>query len=91
LLESVAPGFDREVDPCLANAFLRDLRHHFVAAIADDRVVGFVSALDDWHPDKPREIWINETSVAAAWRRRGIGTKLLQKTLEHARNIGVAA
>ena len=66
----------------------RDPRHHLVAAIADDRIVGFVSALDYWHPDKPRELWINEVGVAPAWQHRGVGTQLLQKTLEHARALG---
>ena len=65
LLGRVAPEvFDHAVDPLLADAFLRDPRHHLVAAIADDRLVGFVSALDYWHPDKPRELWINEVGVA---------------------------
>jgi aminoglycoside 6'-N-acetyltransferase I len=89
LLEGVAPGvFDREVDPRLADAFLRDLRHHLVAAIADNRIVGFVSALDYWHPDKPRELWINEVGVAPAWQRKGVGTRLMQAMLDHARALG---
>ena len=50
--------------------------------------MGFVSAVDYWHPDKPRELWINEVGVAPAWRHRGVGTRLLQKTLEHARALG---
>ena len=58
------------------------------AAIADDRLVGFVSAVDYWHPDKPRELWINEVGVAPAWQHRGVGTRLLQETLEHARALG---
>ena len=41
-----------------------------------------------WHPDKPRELWINEVGVAPAWRQLGVGTKLLKKTLEHARAPG---
>ena len=89
LLERVEAGvFDREVDPSLADAFLRDPRHHLVAAIADDRIVGFVSALDYWHPDKPRELWINEVGVTSAWRRRGVGKQLMQATLDHARALG---
>jgi ribosomal protein S18 acetylase RimI-like enzyme len=88
LLEGVAPGvFDRGVDPRLADAFLRDPRHHLVGAIAEDRLVGFVSALDYWHPDKPRELWINEVGVAPAWQRQGVGTQLMQATLDHARAI----
>jgi aminoglycoside 6'-N-acetyltransferase I len=59
LLERVAPE--------------RDPRHHIVGAIADDRVVGFVSVVDYCHPDKPRELWINEVGVAPAWRRRASG------------------
>ena len=89
VLGRVAPDvFDHDVDPALADAFLRDPRHHLVGAIADDRLVGFVSAVDYWHPDKPRELWINEVGVAPAWRRRGVGTRLMQKTLEHARALG---
>jgi aminoglycoside 6'-N-acetyltransferase I len=89
LLERVAPGvFDRGVDPSLADAFLRDPRHHLVGAIAEDRLVGFVSALDYWHPDKPRELWINEVGVTAAWQRRGVGAGLLQGALDHARALG---
>ena len=89
LLERVAPGvFDRVVDPNLADAFLRDPRHHLVGAIADDQLIGFVSALDYWHPDKPRELWINEVGVTSTWQRRGIGTELMQATLDHARALG---
>ena len=89
LLGRVAPEvFDHAVDPLLADAFLRDPRHHLVGAIADDRLVGFVSALDYWHPDKPRELWINEVGVAPAWQHRGVGTRLLQTTIEHARSLG---
>ena len=89
LLGRVAPGvFDRGVDPLLADAFLRDPRHHLVAAIADDGLVGFVSALDYWHPDKPRELWINEVGVSPGWQHQGVGTRLLQTTLEHARALG---
>ena len=89
LLERVEAGvLDRGVDPGLADAFLRDPRHHLVAAIADDRIVGFVSALDYWHPDKPRELWINEVGVTPAWQRQGVGTQLMQATLDHARALG---
>ena len=89
LLGRVAPDvFDHAVDPLLADAFLRDPRHHLVTAIADDRPVGFVSAVDYWHPDKPRELWINEVGVACAWQNRGVGTRVLQGTLDHARALG---
>jgi aminoglycoside 6'-N-acetyltransferase I len=88
LLGKVAPGvFDRAVDPALADAFLRDPRHHLAAALEADRIVGCISALDYWHPDKPRELWINEVGIAGPWQRRGVGTQLLTAMLEHARAI----
>ena len=89
VLANVLPNvFDHAIDPALADAFLHDPRHHLVGAVADDRLVGFVSAVDYWHPDKPRELWINEVGVAPDWRRRGVGTKLMQTTLEHALALG---
>ena len=89
LLGRVAPDvFDHDVDPALADAFLRDPRLHLVGAVADDRVVGFVSAVDYWHPDKPRELWINEVGIAPFWRHRGVGTRLLKQTLDHAQALG---
>ena len=76
LLGHALPGvFDHDIDPELADRFLRDPRHHLVAAIADDRPVGFVSGVDYWHPDKQREVWINEVGVASAWQNRGVGTR----------------
>lgn len=88
LLARVEAGvFDLDIDPSLADAFLRDPRHHLVAAIAENRIVGFVSALDYWHPDKPRELWINEVGVTSAWRNRGVGTELMEATLDHARAL----
>jgi aminoglycoside 6'-N-acetyltransferase I len=80
--------FDHDIDPELADRFLRDPRHNLVAAIADDPPVGSVSGVDYWHPDKPRELWINEVGVASAWQNRGIGTRVLQGILAHARALG---
>ena len=89
LLGRAVPGtFDHLIDPELADRFLRDPRHHLVAAIADDRPVGFVSGVDYWHPDKPRELWINEVGVASAWQNRGVGTRVMQGMLDHARALG---
>lgn len=89
LLAQPEPGvFDHDVDPTLADAFLRDPRHHIVAAIKDQRIVGFVSAVDYFHPDKPRELWINEVGVARRLQRQGIGAQLMRATLDHARALG---
>lgn len=63
LLMSSVGVFDRAVRADLAAQFLGDPRHHIAAAIADDRIVGFVSAVHYLHPDKDPELWINEVGV----------------------------
>src|SRR5258708_20963802 len=40
---------------------------------------------------QPRLAWISMVLVDGAWRRRGIGTRLLQRCLEHLRDDGVVA
>jgi ribosomal protein S18 acetylase RimI-like enzyme len=89
LLSRVADDvFDNPVDPGLAQAFLADPRHHIVAAIDDGVVVGFVSAVDYIHPDKPAELWINETGVAPTHQGRGIAKSMLLAILAHGRSLG---
>ena len=80
--------FDHRVDPALAREFLADPRHHLVVACAGTTVVGMATALHYVHPDKPTELWINEIGVAPAYRRRGIGTRLLEALFAHGRAIG---
>jgi GNAT superfamily N-acetyltransferase len=51
--------------------------------------VGFASAVHYVHPDKPApELWINEVGVASSQLRRGIARAILQRLLEHARDLG---
>lgn len=89
LLERAAEDvFDNPVDPALARAFLADPRHHIVAAIDDEVVVGFISAIDYIHPDKPADLWINETGVAASHQRQGLAKAMLTAMLNHGRAIG---
>lgn len=89
VLGQVAPDvFDNAIDPRLALEFLGDERHHLVVAIDQNRVVGFVSAVDYVHPDKPRELWINEVGVSASYQGQGIGTAMLQALLRHAESLG---
>ena len=88
LLARALPGaFDDEVDPVRADRFLRNPRHHLVAAIAEDRPVGFVSAVDYWHPDKPPELWCNEVGVASARQNRDVGTRVHGAMLDHVRTL----
>ena len=80
--------FDHQVDPALAREFLDDPRHHMVVAIEDGIVVGMGSAVDYIHPDKPRQLWINEMGVAPSHHRRGIGRQILDTLLAHGRALG---
>ena len=89
VFERVAPGvFDEPLDLALVREFLADSHHHIAAAIEDGAMVGFVSAVDYIHPDKPRELWINEVAVAPSHHRRGIGRRTLDAMLKHAQRLG---
>lgn len=90
MLEASAPDvFDDPIDLQRAGEFLRDPRHHIVAAIDEGTVVGFASAVHYIHPDKPApELWINEVGVAASHRGRGLGKAIIATLLEHARRLG---
>lgn len=90
VLRSVAPDvFDNPIHLERAAEFLSDPRHHLVVALEDGVVIGFVSAIDYLHPDKPKpEIWVNELAVGPPWRRRGVATALMRELLAHAKRIG---
>lgn len=89
ILAKLADGvFDRRIDPELAQQFVDDPRHHLAVAIDGGLVVGMASAVDYVHPDKPRQLWINEIGVADAYRRRGTGKRLLRLLLDQAVAMG---
>lgn len=89
VLDHVAPDvFDNTVDPHLTAEFLADPRHHIAVAVEDGTVVGMATAVHYIHPDKPRELWINEVGVAPTHRQRGIGKQLMQALFNHGRELG---
>jgi len=89
VLSRVAEGvFDHAIEPRLAREFLADARHHLFVAVDDGTLVGMVTAVDYVHPDKPRQLWINEIGVAPTHQRRGIARGLLDAMLAHGRAIG---
>lgn len=89
ILANVAPGvFDELVQPQLASEFLADPHHHIAVACEAGQVVGFVSAVDYVHPDKPRELFINEVGVAPTHQRQGLAKRLLHTVLEAGRAAG---
>lgn len=80
--------FDNPAVPQLAAEFLADPRHHIVAAIEGGRIVGFGTAVDYVHPDKPRELWINEVGVSESHRGHGIAKRIMHELFEHGKRIG---
>ncbi len=91
ILSRVAPDvFDLPVDERLTAEFLRDPRHHIAVAIDEGVVVGFASAVNYVHPDKPAELWINEVGVAPTHHRRGVARALLELLFGVGRQEGCA-
>ncbi|NEO86906.1 MAG: GNAT family N-acetyltransferase [Spirulina sp. SIO3F2] len=89
ILRNIAPEvFDNPIDPALTEEFLADPRHHLVVALDGETVVGMASAIDYVHPDKPVALWINEVGVSPAYRRQGIGQRLVQTILALGRELG---
>jgi aminoglycoside 6'-N-acetyltransferase I len=88
LTRVAAEVFDHAVDPGLASEFLSDPRHHMAVALDGDTVIGMASAVDYVHPDKPRELWINEVGVAPPYRRRGVARRLLSMLFARGRERG---
>jgi aminoglycoside 6'-N-acetyltransferase I len=80
--------FDNPVDPQWTAEFFADPRHHLAVAIDAGTVVGMASGVHYVHPDKPPELWINEVGVAESHRFRGIGRRLIDALLAHARALG---
>lgn len=81
--------FDNPVLPQRCLDYLKDPRHHWIAALDQGVMIGFVSALDYLHPDKAdAELWINEVGVAPSHQGLGIGKQLMRATLQHGHSMG---
>lgn len=83
-----AEVFDNAVDPNLAREFLADPHHHIAVAIDDGVVVAFASGVDYIHPDKPRELFLNEAGTASTHRGRGLAKHVVRALLDHGRKLG---
>ena len=82
-LDSVAEGvFDEGIRPDEARAFLKDPSHIMMLAIDEEMVVGMASGVVIRHPDKLRELWINEVGVADRARGNGLAQRLVQGLFE---------
>jgi ribosomal protein S18 acetylase RimI-like enzyme len=74
---AASPLFD---GPALADAsqrFLDTPGHFLFVAYDDDAPIGFVTGVETIHPDKGAEMFLYELAVAEPFRKRGIGTALV--------------
>lgn len=89
VLDSIDEGvFDNAPRPDLVAAFFDDPSNLLAVALAGDLVVGMASGIAYVHPDKPRQLFVNEVGVSARWRRRGIARRLVTLLLDRARELG---
>jgi ribosomal protein S18 acetylase RimI-like enzyme len=90
LLINVAPGvFDDPIDARAAAEFIADPRHYLIVARDAGAIVGFISGVVYVHPDKPRpELWINEIGVAVSHHRKRVGSQMISRMLELAKEAG---
>ena len=88
LLNAADDVFDNAVNEKYASEFLADPRHHIVAAMDDNVLIGFASAVHYIHPDKPPELWINEVGVAPSHQNLGIGKAIMKEMLRLGWELG---
>lgn len=89
LLERVAPDvFDSDPDTAFTREFLSDPRNLLIVALKGEIVVGMVTGIVYIHPDKARQLFVNELGVGKTHRGRGIGGRLLRALLDHAARLG---
>lgn len=86
--------FDGPAHAALIDDFFDDPRALLAGAIDTTRdigrgqLIGMASAHCYNHPDKPRQLFIDEVGVAGSHRRRGIGNALVQLLLAQGRALG---
>lgn len=92
LLFNVSEGvFDGPIRPESLTDFFEDSRHHMAVALDGELVVGMATGFHYAQPDKLPELFINEVGVADAYQGQGLGKKLVQALLTHAKTLGCVA
>lgn len=92
VLSSVADGvFDGPIRADSLTDFFTESRHHIAVALGGDVVVGMATGFHYAQPDKLPELFINEVGVADACQGQGLGKRLVQALLAHARELGCVA
>jgi len=82
LLNNIATDvFDNKINPNSLQSFLECPRHIMLLAMEDDLVIGMVSGVEYFHPDKTSQLWINEIGVTPNKQNAGIGRQLINKII----------
>lgn len=76
---SAAALFDDEPNVDWTERFLARDGHHLLMAFVDGEPAGFVTGVEITHPDKGTEMLLYELGVDEAFRRRGVGTALVEE------------
>ena len=89
LLNNIAEDvFDHKIDSNALQSFLDCPQHIMLLAIENDLVIGMVSAVEYFHPDKPSQLWINEIGVTPNQRNKKIGKQLIKKIIKKGKKRG---
>jgi len=89
LLNNIAQDvFDHKIDLNSLQSFLECPRHIMLLAIENDLVIGMVSAVEYFHPDKPSQLWINEIGVTPNQQNKQIGRQLIKQIIEQGKKRG---
>jgi ribosomal protein S18 acetylase RimI-like enzyme len=79
--------FDYPIQTDYLTPFITSPIHHLVVAMNDSQtIVGFVSYVDLYHPDKATQVFVNELSVHEDYQRLGIGSTLMNHVFEYAKD-----
>jgi len=87
-IEAAAHLFDDPPDPEATARFLATPTHHILFAYEDAQPVGFVTGVEETHPDKGTEMFLYELAVDEEARNRGIGRALVAALVTVARARG---
>jgi ribosomal protein S18 acetylase RimI-like enzyme len=82
-----ADVFDHPLNAQWTAEFSADQRHHLVVALDESVVVGIASAVHYVHPDKARQLWINEVAVAPTHQGQGLGRQLIERMTRLSREL----
>jgi ribosomal protein S18 acetylase RimI-like enzyme len=80
--------FDDAAVPTASRRFGDDPNHHLLVAFVEDTPAGFISGVEMTHPDKGTEMFVYELGVDEPFRRRRIGTALVEALVAKARSLG---